>query len=374
MRLIRSHRFFATGGLFALLLVLALTLLATSSPTVANADTTCQTFSETGFKVCGRFLEYWNTHGGLVQQGFPVSDVFEEKNADPPAGDGKVHRVQYFQRARFEEHLENAAPYDVLLGLLGSEQFKTKYNGVTPLDAEVQHPIGTCRSFSETNQAVCGVFLDYWNTHGGLAQQGLPISDTFVEKNAEPPNGDGKEHVVQYFQRARFELHDENQSPYNVLLGLLGSEQLKAKAGGTSATPTPTQTVSVTSTPTPTATSVAATPTPTSKPVAASGCLPATTVEGVQACVSDPNPAKNSTVTVYGRLVVGGQAISGATMNTTWNYKSTTTTCGGVSGNDGIASCTKDIGGASKGYTVRIDVIFTSNGQSYSGSTSFTPQ
>jgi hypothetical protein len=34
---------------------------------------------------------------------------------------------------------------------------------------------------------------------------------------------------VQYFQRARFEAHNENQPPYDVLLGLLGAEQLKAK-------------------------------------------------------------------------------------------------------------------------------------------------
>ena len=33
--------------------------------------------------------------------------------------DGKIYKTQWFERARFEEHPENKAPYDVLLGLLG---------------------------------------------------------------------------------------------------------------------------------------------------------------------------------------------------------------------------------------------------------------
>jgi hypothetical protein len=90
--------------------------------TVAAVDD-CQLFNETGFTVCGKFLTYWQSHGGLAQQGYPISKVFDEQNKPPPAGDGMVHRVQYFQRARFEEHNENQPPYDVLLGLLGSEQY-----------------------------------------------------------------------------------------------------------------------------------------------------------------------------------------------------------------------------------------------------------
>jgi hypothetical protein len=89
-------------------------------------------FNETGFAVCGRFLTYWKTNGGLAQQGFPISGVMDEQNQPPPAGDGKVHKVQYFQRARFEEHLENQPPYDVLLGLLGAEQLQAKKSPTQP--------------------------------------------------------------------------------------------------------------------------------------------------------------------------------------------------------------------------------------------------
>jgi hypothetical protein len=32
--------------------------------------------------------------------------------------------MQYFERARFEAHPENAPPFDVLLGLLGRQLFR----------------------------------------------------------------------------------------------------------------------------------------------------------------------------------------------------------------------------------------------------------
>jgi hypothetical protein len=47
---------------------------------------------------------------------------------------------------------------------------------------------------------------------------GLPLSDQVTE------NIEGKEYTVQWFERARFELHPENSPPNDVLLGLLGNE------------------------------------------------------------------------------------------------------------------------------------------------------
>jgi hypothetical protein len=51
-----------------------------------------------------------------------------------------------------------------------------------------------------------------------LALFGLPLSDVQTESIQ------GKDYQVQWFERARFELHPENAAPYNVLLGLLGNE------------------------------------------------------------------------------------------------------------------------------------------------------
>jgi hypothetical protein len=37
------------------------------SPINAGAQPNCQQFSETGYTLCDRFLEYWQQHGGLAQ-------------------------------------------------------------------------------------------------------------------------------------------------------------------------------------------------------------------------------------------------------------------------------------------------------------------
>src|SRR4051812_2050333 len=71
----------------------------------------------------------------------------------------------------------------------------------------------------ETGHHLGGPFRDYWHAHGGLYVNGYPITEMFEELNPV----DGKKYLVQYFQRARYELHPENQPPYDVLLGLLGT-------------------------------------------------------------------------------------------------------------------------------------------------------
>ncbi len=76
-----------------------------------------------------------------------------------------------------------------------------------------------CRSFVETGKTVCGRFLLYWEKNGGLPQQGFPISGEFRELS----DVDGKSYNVQYFERAVFELHPENKSPFDVLLSLVGN-------------------------------------------------------------------------------------------------------------------------------------------------------
>ncbi len=55
------------------------------------------------------------------------------------------------------------------------------------------HAQAPTRTFPETGKSFQGKFLQYWLSHGGLAQQGLPLSDEFVERNAT----DGKEYLVQ---------------------------------------------------------------------------------------------------------------------------------------------------------------------------------
>ena len=95
----------------------------------------------------------------------------------------------------------------------------------TPLVPPVMVPGNDNRTFPETGKAVSGLFLDYWQTHGGLAQQGYPISSLIGEISPL----DGKTYTVQYFERAVFEYHPENKSPYNILLSQLGAFRYKSR-------------------------------------------------------------------------------------------------------------------------------------------------
>ncbi|HEX8219431.1 MAG TPA: plastocyanin/azurin family copper-binding protein [Chloroflexia bacterium] len=178
----------------------------------ASTERAAQTFKETGKSVRGKFLQYWQKNGGLAQQGFPISEEMVERSET----NGQYYTVQYFERAVFELHPEEKPPYDVLLSLLGTFEYGRKY----PNGAPGQQPNTSAGSvlFKETGKRVGGRFLQYWQKNGGLAQQGLPISEEFNEKSEL----DGKTYRVQYFERAVFEMHPENKPPYDVLLSQLG--------------------------------------------------------------------------------------------------------------------------------------------------------
>ena len=125
------------------------------------------------------------------------------------------------------------------------------------LPASPTYAQGTCRTFPETGKRVGGLFLDYWERNGGLAQQGFPISDEFIEVSEL----DGKPYKVQYFQRAVFEYHPEKPPAFRVLLSQLGTFRYREKYGSGGGRPQPTPTRAVAQ-PTPTP----APPTPTPGP------------------------------------------------------------------------------------------------------------
>jgi glucose/arabinose dehydrogenase len=202
--------------------MIKLVFSGTGSTTPSVPGTATQTFAETGKTVNGIFLDYWRNNGGLPQQGYPISDLMNEKSDL----DGKTYTVQYFERAVFEYHPEQSDPrFQVLLSQLGTFQFKKKYpDGAAGQQPSTQNP----RVFPETGKTVGGKFREYWEKNGGLAQQGYPISDEMVEKS----DLDRNTYLVQYFERAVMEYHPENQAPYDVLLSQLGTFQYRAKYGG----------------------------------------------------------------------------------------------------------------------------------------------
>ena len=205
-----------------ILLVVAMVGLSVWNPMAVHGAQRC--FSETGFCIDGRIAEFWEQNGGLAVFGYPIGA--EEQTQI----EGSTYTVQRFERNRLELHPENARPYDVLLGRLGVARLRQQKRNWFTFDKKGD--TGGCTVFQETGFAVCGTFAQAFRAHGlnldarrgyseaeSLALFGLPISDAQIETLS-----DGNQYLVQWFERARFEFHPENQAPYDVLFGLLGSE------------------------------------------------------------------------------------------------------------------------------------------------------
>lgn len=95
-----------------------------------------------------------------------------------------------------------------------------------------------------------------------------------------------------------------------------------------------------------------------------------TPLDGAQAWMTVPNPSRFSNTTVCARLIQSGQVVTGAAMHAVAHYKSKDTDLGvTTSGADGVGHRTFNIGGASAGYTVVVDVTIGD----HATSTSFTP-
>lgn len=189
----------------------------TPQPTPAP-DPNARFFPETGQSVGGRLLQYWNQSGGLPVFGYPLDAESERQTLD-----GR-YRMQIFERNRLELHPEKPAPYDVLLGRLGGDLLYKQGRPWETLPRE--QPRAGCKYFAETQHNLCEPFLSYWRTHGldfgdpgisereSLALFGLPLTSVNVEQNP-----DGWTGQTQWFERARFEFHPENNDPFKILLG-----------------------------------------------------------------------------------------------------------------------------------------------------------
>lgn len=136
--------------------------------------------------------------------------------------------IQWFERNRFELHPENAGTSnEVQLGLLGHE-LRAEARLADPdfrrteqlLDPAL--PTQQQWYFEETGHNLRFCFLQYWLQNGGLTRFGYRISEEYRELD----QANSKVFLVQWFERARFELHPENRPPNDVLLGLL-SNQIK---------------------------------------------------------------------------------------------------------------------------------------------------
>jgi peptide/nickel transport system substrate-binding protein len=220
---------------------------ATFAARPAAAAQTCRNINK--IDVCGRFLEQWNKPGSEANNTYVNGLPITAQRKEISLTDGKTYDTQWFERARYEAHPENKAPYDVLLGLLGITL--TEGRGVVdPGTKQVRNPadaafvgipkpadVSATKAYFDpendgSGHVVAGKILEYWNKFGGLQQFGYPVSEQFKEIST-----DGKTYDVQYFERNRFELHPEKAAPYDVELGLLGVQQYKIQAQDASTLP-----------------------------------------------------------------------------------------------------------------------------------------
>jgi hypothetical protein len=193
------------------------------------------------------FQGFWSGNGGLYQFGYPVAPGRVER-----AADGRERLVQYFERARFEYHPEQAGTkYDVLLGLLGNEltaprraageapfTVRPRPVGCAETDAicngdwgrwfaATGHYLGMAAGQGDEPGGIAGgAIADQWLNRGGLTVYGFPISEVFPEQGY-----DGRTYFVQYFERHRLEYHPDNAPPYTIELGQLGRQIYDGRYG-----------------------------------------------------------------------------------------------------------------------------------------------
>lgn len=280
---------------FLLTLLFLFFCLGNFTSAQAQSDEYC--FAETGFCMSGPIRVFWERNGGLTVFGYPITPQYR-------TDDGQDFQV--FERHIIEVHDENTPPYNVQLALIGQYiylKLQPDTEGVAPPGT----PAAGCRWFAETQHNLCGQFMESWSRYGlnldtnskineseSLALFGLPITEPYAEVGR-----DGVSRTVQYFQRARFELHPDNPDT-PVQFGLLGREwkdDVLAEAGNA---PQPEQPAPAQPTPAPTQTA----PTPTPAPAApTSGVVitrePGTVTRGSTATVgarSAPNVGCDITV------------------------------------------------------------------------------
>ncbi len=166
-----------------------------------QSDGNCTFYGVTGHRLCFGFRSYWEDHGGLPNFGYPLSEEFDERNQPPPAGDGEVHTVQYFERARFEYHPEyKGTKYETLLGLLGSEYLLAN---PAPPDAVARQDPGWPPVDPIGGRVAAGRAAPGFNAF--LAGDGSPASVAFNQKTIDMVKAAGFEWVHFQLPWAQFE-------------------------------------------------------------------------------------------------------------------------------------------------------------------------
>jgi polysaccharide biosynthesis protein PslG len=169
--MLRHHCLPMLRSLIGMLLV---GLLAAPAPHVAAQSERC--FPVTGSCIDERFRTYWEQNGGLAVFGYPITAPI----TGPTEVAGPQRLNQWFERAHFELHPEQAGtPYEIQLSLLGRQatlgrQDEPPFQPIAPFPDTADR-----RFFAETGHSLAGAFKPFWETRGGLAIFGYPITEEF---------------------------------------------------------------------------------------------------------------------------------------------------------------------------------------------------
>jgi hypothetical protein len=204
-----------------LLFCLTVLLFATTAAPAAQAAPTAATpagfayFPETGHNIGPQLKPFFDAHGGVENFGFPLTELILGSNG---------LQVQYFERARFEYYPTRPAAQRIELTLVGALAAAGRENE-EPFLWRVGSDSPDRTFFPESGHTLGGAFGWVWQSRGGVAVFGYPISEEFMEVSPV----DGQTYLVQYFQRARFEYHPELQGqPGEVQLAPLGRRLLES--------------------------------------------------------------------------------------------------------------------------------------------------
>ena len=167
------------------------------------AQSVNEVWFENGHRLSGEFLSFYSSVPNPEQlYGNPITDAYKDSTTEII--------VQYFEKTRFELHSEEPPGLRVKLSPLGSYLYQKNEGTVLP----VQENSTACRGFPNVEHKVCYAFREFYEENGGIRQFGAPLANQELYGDL----------IVQYFENARFEWHQELPEGNKVVLSDLGRQ------------------------------------------------------------------------------------------------------------------------------------------------------
>lgn len=143
---------------YSIFLVLIISLTACATPPNSNGVVSGQ------FSISPLFSQFYESHGGAGVLGVPLSNEINEGGIT----------VQYFQNAKLEYYPQLPGDHQVILASLGQTYF-----GLAPCISAAS--AGDALYFNNCH-SVDPAFRDYFESQGGLAFFGYPISERYISQ------------------------------------------------------------------------------------------------------------------------------------------------------------------------------------------------